>query len=155
MTDKDLKVNDEKETLVDKEGLDVDQLMLEYDKDTSKLRQLGGPVGMIVSVLAIAMSLFHLYTAGFGTLLSFKQRSLHIMFAFVLGLMLFPATAKSDKKKPSILDYLLVGLVLVVFGYIFIFTETVMLKGGKAETLDLILGGLAILLTLEVTRRVV
>ena len=155
MTDKDLKVNDEKETLVDKEGLDVDQLMLEYDKDTSKLRQLGGPVGMIVSVLAIAMSLFHLYTAGFGTLLSFKQRSLHIMFAFVLGLMLFPATAKSDKKKPSILDYLLVGLVLVVFGYIFIFTETVMLKGGKAGTLDLILGGLAILLTLEVTRRVV
>lgn len=155
MTDKDLKVNDEKETLVDKEGLDVDQLMLEYDKDTSKLRQLGGPVGMIVSVLAIAMSVFHLYTAGFGTLLSFKQRSLHIMFAFVLGIMLFPATAKSDKKKPSILDYLLVGLVLIVFGYIFIFTETVMLKGGKAETLDLVLGGLAILLTLEVTRRVV
>lgn len=155
MTDKDLKVSDEKETLVDKEGLDVDQLMLEFDKDTSKLRQLGGPVGMIVSVLAIAMSLFHLYTAGFGTLLSFKQRSLHIMFAFVLGLMLFPATAKSDKKKPSILDYLLVGLVLVVFGYIFLFTETVMLKGGKAETLDLVLGGLAILLTLEVTRRVV
>ncbi|MDX9917086.1 MAG: TRAP transporter permease [Gudongella sp.] len=155
MTEKDLKVDDDKETLVDKEGLDVDQLMEEFDKDTSKLRKLGGPVGLFVTVLAIAMSLFHLYTAGFGTLLSFKQRSLHIIFAFVIGFLLFPATKKSDKNKASILDFVFAGLVLVVFGYIFFFTETVMLKGGKAETLDLILGGLAILLTLEVTRRVV
>lgn len=154
MTEKDLKI-DEEQTLVDKEGLDVDQLMVEFDKDTSKLRKLSGLIGKGVTILAIAMSIFHLYTAGFGTLLSFKQRSLHIMFAFVLGFLLFPATKKSSKTKTSILDFVFAGLVLAVFGYVFFFTEQLMLKGGNAGTIDLVLGALAILLTLEVTRRVV
>ena len=86
------------------EDTDVDELLDKYDKDSSKLRKLTGPIALAVSVVAIFMSLFHLYTAYFGTLLSMKQRSLHILLAFVLGLALYPATKRSKKERPTIID---------------------------------------------------
>ncbi len=145
----------EEKDLLEKEAMDVDSLMEEFDKETSRLRKLKGTISMIVSVIAIAMATFHLYTAGFGTLLSYKQRSLHIIFAFVIGLFLYPARKKSNKEKPATLDFVLMAGVIVVFGYIFLFPEQMALKGGNATQLDLIFGVIAILLTLEVTRRVV
>lgn len=145
----------EEKDLLEKEAMDVDSLMEEFDKETSRLRKLKGTISMIVSVIAIAMATFHLYTAGFGTLLSYRQRSLHIIFAFVIGLFLYPARKKSNKDKPAILDFILMAGVIVVFGYIFLFPEQMALKGGNATQLDLIFGVIAILLTLEVTRRVV
>ena len=134
---------------------DVDSLMEEYDKETSRVRKLQGNVANAVMIIAIGMSFFHLYTAGFGTLLSYRQRSLHIILAFTIGLFLYPAGKKSSKEKPAIFDFVLMGATVVVFGFIFLFPEQMALKGGNATTLDLVFGVTAILLTLEVTRRVV
>lgn len=136
-------------------AMDVDKLMEEYDIETSKVRRLTGIIGTITTVIAILMSAFQFYTAGFGTLLSAKQRSLHVIFAFTLGFLLFPGGKKSKKDKVSILDYIFILLVIVVFGYLFVFVNQISTKGGNATTVDLLFGGLAILLTLEVTRRVV
>ncbi|MDR7869778.1 MAG: TRAP transporter permease [Tissierellaceae bacterium] len=136
-------------------AMDVDQLMEEYDLDTSKLRKVSGNIGKFISLIAILFSTFQFLTAGFGTLLSAKQRSLHVIFAFVLGFLLYPAGKKSDKTKPSILDYIFSVLTVIVFGYLFVFVEQIANKGGNANTLDMILGISAILITLEVTRRVV
>lgn len=136
-------------------AMDVDELLEEYDKDTGKARKLTGIVGKMTTTIAIAMSVFQLYTAGFGTLLSVKQRALHIIFAFTLGFLLFPATKKGNKTKASIFDYIFVGLSVTIFGYLFIFVEAIALKGGNTNTTDILFGALALLLTLEITRRVV
>ena len=136
-------------------SMNVDNLMEEYDKETGNARKLTGLIGKITVVIAIVMSLFQLYTARFGTLLSVKQRSLHIIFAFILGFLLYPATKKSNKEKVSIFDYIFIILSVTVFGYLFIFVEQIATRGGNVTTTDVIFGGLAILLTLEVTRRVV
>lgn len=136
-------------------AMDVNKLMEEYDADISKSRKLTGIVGKIASILAISMSAFHLYTAGFGTLLSVKQRALHLIFAFTLGFLLFPATKKSSKTKVSILDYILIALNVIIFGYLFVFVEQIALKGGNVTSIDLLFGALGILLTLEITRRAV
>ncbi len=138
-----------------KDVKDVDELLEEYDQESSGSRKLIGLIGIIATIIAIGMSVFHLYTAGRGTLLSLRQRSLHIIFAFTLGFLLFPATKKGNKKKPSILDYVFIGLSLVIFGYLFIFVEEIALKGGNMTTMDILFGATAILLTLEITRRVV
>ena len=37
------------------EAMDVDQLMEEYDLDTSRLRKLKGTVGTVAMLIAIAM----------------------------------------------------------------------------------------------------
>lgn len=147
---------DDKKLMTESEvALDVDKLLEEYDAEASKLRKLAGPIGKITVIIAIIMSLFHLYTAGFGTLLSAKQRSLHIIFAFALGFLLFPATKKSKKDRVSILDIVFAILVVIVFGYLFVFVTEIANKGGNLNTIDLIFGSLAILITLEITRRVV
>ncbi|HHV39198.1 MAG TPA: TRAP transporter permease [Tepidimicrobium sp.] len=136
-------------------ALDVEQLLEEYDADASKSRKFDGLIGRITALIAIAMSIFHLYTAGFGTLLSARQRSLHVIFAFTLGFLLFPASKKSDKSKPSILDYIFVAINIIIFGYLFVYVEQIAYKGGNLNTIDILFGGIAILLTLEITRRVV
>ncbi|KAB3531610.1 TRAP transporter permease [Alkaliphilus serpentinus] len=112
-------------------------------------------MAIVISAIAIFMSLFHLYTAAFGTLLSIRQRSLHLILAFTLGFLLYPAFKKSSKVKIAITDYLLAALSIVVFGYLFVNFEAIALRGGTVETMDAVFGMLAILITLEVTRRVV
>ncbi|NLM04834.1 MAG: C4-dicarboxylate ABC transporter permease, partial [Clostridiales bacterium] len=72
-------MTDKVKTMTESElALDVDKLLEEYDAEASKARKLTGTVGKVVAIIAILMSVFHLYTAGFGTLLSVKQRSLHV-----------------------------------------------------------------------------
>lgn len=134
---------------------DVDDLMAKYDLDTSKLRKLSGKIGLFVSIIAILMSAFHLWTAWQGTLLAMKQRSLHMIFAFVIGFLLYPARSKEDKTKVNILDWVFVAISVIVWGYIFFNVEAIALKGGRMSQQDMILGAMAILITLEVTRRVV
>ena len=148
-------MKDEKRITESDVAIDVDQLMEEYDLDTSRLRKLKGTIGQIAMLIAIAMSVFQLATAGFGTLISARQRSLHIIFAFTLGFLFYPSSQKKKTDKVSILDFALIGLVLVVFGYLFIFYKEIAVKGTNVTMIDLVLGGLAILLTLEITRRVV
>src|SRR5699024_10245140 len=135
--------------------MDVDELMEEYDAETSKIRKLRGPIAQITTLIAIAMAVFQFYTGGFGTLVTVRQRSLHIIFAFTLGLLLYPATKKSKKDRATIIDFALIALTVVVFGYLFINVEQIAHKGTDLNTIDMVFGAMAILLTLEVTRRVV
>ncbi len=149
-------MSDEKKITESDVAMDVDDLMAEYDLETARLRNLQGPAAKVATVVAIAMSIFQFYTAGFGTLLSAKQRSLHIIFAFTLGFLLYPASAKSkDKNKVKILDCVFIALTILVFGYLFVFVEQIANKGTNVTTMDFVFGIIAILLTLEVTRRVV
>lgn len=136
-------------------AMNVDELMEQYDLETSKLRKLSGKVALFITIVAILMSAFHLFTAWHGTLLAMKQRSLHLIFAFTIGFALYPGFKKSSKDKIDITDWLLIILSVGVWGYIFFNVEAIALKGGQMSTTDMILGVLAVLLTLEVTRRVV
>lgn len=167
MSDKDKKLNEnlendttEQESSAIKSAeelgaMDVDELMEQYDLETSKLRKLTGKVALFITIVAILMSAFHLFTAWHGTLLAMKQRSLHLIFAFTLGFALYPGFKNSSKDKIDIMDWVLMILSIGVWGYIFFNVEAIALKGGQMSTTDMVLGVLAVLLTLEVTRRVV
>ena len=167
MSDKDKKLNENLENNTTEQeasaiksaeelgAMDVDELMEQYDLETSKLRKLTGKVALFITIVAILMSAFHLFTSWHGTLLAMKQRSLHLIFAFTLGFALYPGFKKSSKDKIDIMDWVLMILSIGVWGYIFFNVEAIALKGGQMSTTDMILGVLAVLLTLEVTRRVV
>ena len=167
MSDKDKKLNENLENNTTEQeasaiksaeelgAMDVDELMEQYDLETSKLRKLTGKVALFITIVAILMSAFHLFTAWHGTLLAMKQRSLHLIFAFTLGFALYPGFKNSSKDKIDIMDWILMILSIGVWGYIFFNVEAIALKGGQMSTTDMVLGVLAVLLTLEVTRRVV
>lgn len=69
---------------------DIQAIIEEYDPE-SNFRRLVGGAAVLVTILGVSLSLFHVYTAGFGLLNEIAHRSVHL--AFVLGLifLVFPS----------------------------------------------------------------
>lgn len=132
--------------------LDIEEKIAEFDK-SADTRNLRGFLALFITLLAIAMSAFHLYTAGFGLLLTMKQRATHLLFVFALGFLMYPATKKSRKDRIALLDWVFAILGVVVTSYILLNYEVLVRRGGLPTQMDLFLGLLAILLVLEITRR--
>jgi len=71
--------------------IDLEEIIRQYDTESQYRTLIGWQNAFIVAV-ACAMSLFHLYTAGFGLLLAMKQRAVHLAFVLFLTFLLYPAT---------------------------------------------------------------
>ena len=122
---------------------------------TSRMRDFRGPLRILVFVLAVGLSCFHLYTAAFGTIFLVFQRCVHIGLVSVLVFLLFPFTKKGFQKGVSFFDLLWIGLSLVAFIYPILAFEGQIHRQGMPNTWDLIFGGITILVVLEASRRVI
>ena len=136
------------------EEVAVQEVLDKYDKE-SQFRKFGtkSKLALLVSVIAIAFSIFHLWVAGFGALEAIKLRSIHLTFVLVLIFLLYPASKKGMQSKPSILDWGMIGLSLVVGLYMVFANEQLAMRGGLPITRDYIVGALGILVVLEAGRR--
>jgi TRAP-type uncharacterized transport system fused permease subunit len=130
----------------------IDELVEKYEVE-SRFRKYSGAWAKTVTVIAVSMSLFHLYTAGFGSLMFIKQRAVHLAFLLVLAFLLYPATAKSPKGKPSTLDLCLVVLAAMAALYNVFYFDALNLRGGIANFRDYFWGVICMLLVLEAGRR--
>lgn len=122
------------------------------DEQGRNYRRPMGVIGGIISVVAVAFALFHLYTAGFRPLVAYEQRGIHLTFALVLIFFLRPF--KKDKGI-SWLDVCISVLATIVGGYLFFESDALMMRMGIPTTLDIIAGAVLMLLVLEATRRVI
>jgi len=101
--------------------------------------------------IAIAFSLFQLYTAVFTPLSSLVVRSVHVGFLILLALTLYRANGSGERKVPWY-DWLL-GLTGFALGfYHWVFEADIMLRF-LPETPDLIVGSLMVALVFEGARR--
>jgi TRAP transporter 4TM/12TM fusion protein len=122
------------------------------------MRTLKGPVKIIVGVWSVTISLFYLYTAVFGIMQPRIQRGVHMLFLLPLAFILFPATKKSPKERPSIPDFIMAILSIAPALYIIIYNEPLNMRMqmvSSVSTLQIVLGALNIILLLEAIRRVV
>lgn len=143
------------ESIDDKEKIDVQKLLEQYDTE-SNIRRPVGFIALIISIVAISMSLFHFYTGGFGLWLALKQRALHLAFTLALIFLLYPTTKKgigSDKSKVPLWDIVLAILGAITSLYLIIYYKELVFRAGLPSRIDLIMGGITILLVLEATRR--
>ena len=136
------------------EPIDVQATLEKYDPD-SQFRKFSGWVGLCVSAIAIAMSLFHYYTAAMGVLVAMQQRSVHLMFAMVLAFLLWPASKKLSKHKLPWYDVVLALLGVGVCVYLYVNYHALILRAGLPTSMDVAVGVVAILLVLEIARRAV
>lgn len=139
------------------EKIDVQKLLEQYDTE-SNVRKPLGIIAIIISIIAISMSIFHFYTGGFGLWLALKQRALHLAFTLALIFLLYPTTKKgigSDKSKVPIFDMVLAIIGAATSLYLIIFYKELVLRAGLPNRVDLIIGGITILLVLEATRRAI
>ncbi|MBN2286309.1 MAG: TRAP transporter permease [Tissierellales bacterium] len=128
---------------------------IEDIKKKSKKRQLSGTVKSMVAVIAIVMSVFHLYTAAFRALGPIQQRSIHLIFVLTLIFIIYPASSKSPQNKPSIFDWILIALSFASIGNIIIRFRQLALTGGLYIQTDIIFGVITIILIVEAARRTI
>ena len=116
----------------------------------------GGKAALLITLAAVAMASFHLYTAGFGRFPALQQRSIHLAFALILTFYLYPVRKKGDSGIwSSILNFVSSIGTLVSCGNIaFVVYYVLYERAGAATRIDIVLGTLLIILVIDMTRRI-
>jgi TRAP transporter 4TM/12TM fusion protein len=123
------------------------------EKVEGSTRKIKGPVGICISILAIVFTIFEIYANGPGLIQSIKHGGIFLAFILALIFLLYPPTNKSSKQKVWWFDYVLAALGVFCGLYIVFAFGPFYARFMVPTTFDLIVGALAILLTLEATRR--
>ena len=104
----------------------------------------------LVAAVAVAYSLFHLWTSFFGLLPAFQQRATHLGFALCLAFLL-TSTRGAARVVDNLVAAVCAGIgVWSVAGYAFFWEQ-----GFGERTVDLVVGAMLTLAVLEGTRRTV
>ena len=97
---------------------DLDSLIKKFDNE-SNFRDLKVPLKTLVTITCVVLSIFHIYTAGFGLLNEITHRSVHMAFIMGLLFLVFPRRPPKHFKTNMVLSlaygafYLLVAHQLV------------------------------------------
>ncbi|MCB2191040.1 MAG: TRAP transporter permease [Deltaproteobacteria bacterium] len=119
----------------------------------SRKSGLWGYTAMGIGVL---MCIFQLYTAGFGTFSPMIQRSVHLAFGFILAFMIYPMVkTRPGDSKIRILDLILGGLAVYTCLHIVLTFDSLIDRMGMPTEMDLILGGIMLVLLIEAGRRTI
>ena len=121
---------------------------------------------MTVRVFTLLISLvaagFHLYAAGVAPFTALVQRPVHLGLMSILGFMgvgiMLGQSSQEDwpawrKRLTTAVSVVLAVGMVVSCGYLVVEQEALVGRIGAANTLDLVLGGIAVIALLELTRR--
>ncbi|MBR1886063.1 MAG: TRAP transporter permease [Schwartzia sp.] len=132
----------------------AEDALKKYDKEANALTHTGW-MAKFVSSLAIAFSVFQLYTAVFGVLDAQLQRAVHLGFGLALVYLLYPTFPGSRGTTLHCIDYVLAFLGAAAPAYLVIEYNDLVLRAGTVTQTDFIVGLVGVLLVIEATRRVV
>lgn len=133
---------------------EVQELIAKYDKE-SAFQNFQGIMKWIVTIIAISFTVYQIYTIVQFPPEAQIHRSVHLAFGLTLIFLLYPAFNKGKQNKVSIWNILLSILGAGVGIYWLVEFDDLMMRVGAFTTLDLVVGGIALLLVLEAARRVV
>ena len=130
------------------------EVLKKYDKESDVIEHKGF-MAKVVMALAIAFSLFQIYTALFGVLDAQLQRAVHLGFGLTLVYLLFPMRQVWSREKVHFVDVVLAILGAGAPAYIIFAYRSLVTRAGTVSTTDLVVGIIGIVLVIEATRRVV
>ena len=117
-------------------------------------------IALVISLMALIASIFHLYTGNIGFLEPREQRSLHLFFllpmVFLMKPSFFSNSERRESVKPGFLDYSFAVLIAVpaLYSYFEAFRINMRLEDvDDILQVELILGGIMTVLILEAIRR--
>ncbi len=110
----------------------------------------------LISGVAIALSLFQLYSAGIQPLGLFYQRSIHLAFVMALAFLIFPLGGKRRRGALGwAIDLAFLAAAVASGGYIAVFLDEIVARAGFWSRTDLVMGIVATVTVLEASRRAV
>ena len=141
-----------------KKNIDSEALENKYDPQLS-FRKLGTKINIVIITLLVSMSVYHFWASGFGLVREVLHRGIHI--SFVIGLVFFLFSWKR-KKNSSFFSFQNVDVIDYIFAFLAVSSalylpllppEILAQRVGNPETIDVFMGSILIVLTLEATRR--
>lgn len=138
----------------DSEARKAEAVLKQYDRESDTMEYTGF-MAKVVAAIAIAFSVFQLYTATFGVLDAQLQRGVHLGFGMALVFLLYPSRKSWSRHKIHPLDLVLAVLGAAAPAYIILEYQHLVLRAGMVSDTDLAVGLIGILLVIEATRRVV
>lgn len=125
-----------------------------FDRESNVRTQYPLVIGILITVLAAGLGLFHLYTSYAGSLVDIKQRSLHLYTLMVLGFLLYPIMKKRKHNGIPVYDYLFAGISLLLGIYMLASANRIIESGGQINDIDVYVGIAVLIILFEITRRV-
>jgi TRAP transporter 4TM/12TM fusion protein len=116
-----------------------------------------GIVRLAITLIAVAMGLYHIWAIAFGAPEPFYYRGMHLIFATVLLFLIYRRSG-SGEGTPTIADYVLLVLGIAPVIYIFVYYDYVIDRIFYIDPLapsDMIMGAILVVVVLEATRRVI
>jgi TRAP transporter 4TM/12TM fusion protein len=109
----------------------------------------------IIAFIGFVFAVFQIYSAWHGSFFAAQQRGIHWALISTLIFFVYPMKRETKKESISFFDTLLAVLSVATILYLLYDYETLILRNATPSNLDLLAGGMMILLVLEATRRAV
>ena len=147
-----------------KENINFEEIEQKYDPQLS-FRKLGSNIAIVISILLVLMSVYHFWASGFGLVREVLHRGIHISFVLGLVFLLFSWKRKKniiEKNKFRLLNFQNIDLLDYIFALLAVSaalylpllpSEILAQRVGNPETIDVFMGSILIILTLEAARR--
>ncbi len=132
----------------------VKKVLEKYDLESNVRKWNNKSIVWFFSILAISYAIFHLYIT-FNPLPTLLQRNFHLMFGLGMVFLLYPTFKAQDRRKIPFYDWMLFGLTIASCIYLFtVYQDIVTVRGGVANTADILMAILTVVLVFEAARRV-
>ncbi|MCC5881738.1 MAG: TRAP transporter permease [Halomonas sp.] len=115
------------------------------------------PILWLITLVAVGLSLFQLYSAGIQPLGLFYQRSIHLMLIMMLAFLIFPVFGPNRKRGVLgwVLDAAFFTGAMITGGYMVLYLDEIIRRAGFWSQTDIIVGCIATVTVLEASRRAV
>lgn len=121
--------------------------------ETKNKRELTGICSFPIIIASLGLFFFHMYTGWFGAYFSLIQRSIHFSLILVLTYSIYAPQQKASRNKIQFYDLIFMVLAIILCLYILVNIHELVWRAGSPNTIDVYLGIILVLLTLEATRR--
>lgn len=140
---------------ISEEELNAESEALLEEYETTK-RDLTGMSARIVTIIAVACALYHIYALALKAQSAIEFRSIHITCGLILIFLIYPA-AKRFKEKIAWFDIVCCAATLAVCVYVFMQDQQLfaMRSGNSWTTGDIVFGLIMIALIIIATKRVI
>jgi TRAP transporter 4TM/12TM fusion protein len=143
------KKRNDQEVVISEEALKEAEKYIEEEEGPS--RRLTGKMDIFITVVAVGMSLVHLYAA-IGIVMTQVLRGIHVMFVLFLSFLIFPSI-KRFKNRIVWYDFVLALLGVAVIVYMLVDFDDFIYRSVVPNFWDKFFGIILILLVLEASRR--
>jgi TRAP transporter 4TM/12TM fusion protein len=135
--------------------VDAEKIIEQKEVESRWRKGLSSFWKIVIAIISVVFISYHLYTSRFGMPETIKHRAIYLGFVLVLVFLYFPASRKSPKAHPSVLDLILAVASVAATVYTLWSRDAFLIRAGVAVPHNIIVGGFYLLLVLEACRRAV